>query len=141
MPKYTGNCLCGEIEYEINGELAMIFNCFCSLCRTWGGDGYRVSTKVKASDFKWLKGEEHLKKWLYNGKVFKTWCGLCGTNLISTYPGNADVIGISMGGLKGSDLEGKRAVANIFVGSKAPWCEVPSGIPSFDDAPPVDFKP
>lgn len=46
-----------------------------------------------------------------------------------------------MGGLKSDDERALnlKAVANIWVGSKASWCEVPEGIPTFDEAPTPEF--
>ncbi|MGL1066984.1 GFA family protein, partial [Vibrio vulnificus] len=28
-----GNCLCGEVSFELSGELPPIYQCHCSLCR------------------------------------------------------------------------------------------------------------
>ncbi|WP_458358993.1 GFA family protein, partial [Vibrio parahaemolyticus] len=27
-----GNCLCGEVSFELSGELPPIYQCHCSLC-------------------------------------------------------------------------------------------------------------
>lgn len=129
----TGKCLCGAITYEINGELGEVFNCHCSKCRTWGGDAFRSSTKVKAKDFQWLSGENHLARYPASAEVVKTFCRICGTNLISYYPKNSEFIGLSLGGLQQDP--GVRPKAHIYVGSKAPWYEIEDSLPQYDEAP------
>jgi hypothetical protein len=60
MQQLTGRCLCGDIEYQITGELGPIYNCHCSRCRRWHGAAFRTRTTIKKSQFKWLTGEELL---------------------------------------------------------------------------------
>ncbi len=137
MAKLSGHCLCGAISYSIADESALgkIYNCHCSKCRCWGGDAFRTSTTVKAEAFKWIKGEDKLNEYHYNKDVIKTFCSLCGTNLISLYPNNREVFGISLGGLEGS-LTAK-PIAHIFVGSKASWYDIEDHLPQYQEHAPL----
>lgn len=133
MIKLTGKCLCGAIAYEINGELGPIVNCHCSMCRRWHGAAFRTRCTVERKNFKWLKGEEHLSNYHSSEKVIKTFCKICGSNLISMYEDVSDYIGLPIGGLEQDP--GQRPIANIFVASKAPWYEITDNLPQYEELP------
>lgn len=133
MQKLTGKCLCGAIAYEIIGPLGPIVNCHCSKCRRWHGAAFRTRCTVKAKDFKWQKGEENLSKFHSSKNVIKTFCKICGSNLISLYENNPDSVGVPIGGLEQDP--GSRPVAHIFVGSKSPWYEIVDNLPQYDELP------
>ena len=134
MQKLTGKCLCGAIEYEINGELGPVVNCHCLRCRRWHGSAFRTRAAVERKNFKWVKGEEYLAKYRSSTHNVETFCSICGSNLISLSGENPDHIGLPIGGLEQDP--GNRPLANIFVGSKAPWYEITDGLPQYDDEPP-----
>lgn len=127
----NGQCLCGAITYQICGYLGKIYHCHCSKCRRWGGDAFRTSTMVKASDFSWLSGEAHLAEYAYSDTVTKTFCSICGTNLISLYVDQPDILGISLGGLEQDP--GARPQAHIFVDSKASWYDIDDKLPQYSE--------
>ena len=100
MNKLTGKCLCGAIEYEIEGDLGTIVNFHCSKCRRWHGAAFRTRTAVESKNFRWLKGEENLSKFHSSERIIKTFCSICGSNLISILEDNPDFIGLPIGGLE-----------------------------------------
>ena len=133
MKKLTGSCLCEAISYEINGELGLIVNCHCSKCRRWHGAAYRSRASVEASNFKWTKGEEHLSKYYSSENTIKTFCSICGSNLISMYDDNPDFYGLPIGGLDQSPGHGPEA--HIFVKFKSPWHEITDNLPQYLEWP------
>lgn len=132
--KLTGRCLCEAISYEITGELGPIFNCHCSKCRRWHGAAFRTRAAVRTKDFKWLSGEQYLSRYHSSENTVKTFCSICGSNLISILEDNPDFIGLPLGGLEQDP--GNRPIANIFIASKAPWYDIPDGLPQYDEWPP-----
>ena len=56
MKKLT--CHCGSVEAEINldGDLAKVIKCNCSICKRRGA----IMSMVKNEDFKIVKGEDQL---------------------------------------------------------------------------------
>src|SRR5215470_17145824 len=58
MQLLTGRCLCEGVAYQIEGELGPIFHCHCSKCRRWHGAAFRTRATIKASQFKWTRGED-----------------------------------------------------------------------------------
>jgi len=137
MKTLTGKCLCGAIAYEINGELGPIVNCHCSKCRRWHGAAFRTRCTVESKNFKWTRGEEHLSKYHSSETVVKTFCKICGSNLISMYDDRPEIIGLPIGGLEQDP--GQRPLMNIYVKYKAPWYEITDGLPQHDEEPPNGF--
>ncbi len=71
------SCHCGAIEAEINleGDLAKVIKCNCSICKRKGA----IMSMVKNEDFKIVKGEEKLKLYQFHSKVAKHYfCSDCG---------------------------------------------------------------
>jgi len=46
-----GKCLCGEIQFEIKGELPHLYQCHCLLCRKQGGSSANAATFIHESKF------------------------------------------------------------------------------------------
>ena len=138
MQKLTGRCLCEAVAYEITGELGSIFNCHCSKCRRWHGAAFRTRASVKKSQFNWVRGQEHLSKYDSSENATKTFCSICGSNLMTFYKNFPDVVGLPLGGLE-QDPKVKPE-ANIFVGSKAPWYTLCDGLPQYAEWPESEEK-
>ena len=101
MPLLTGQCLCGQVKYQYDGELGSILHCHCSQCRQWHGSAFRTRAVAKTKDFTWLSGESLVAKYDGLPNAIKTFCKNCGSNLISYYKSDPDIIGLPLGfGLK-----------------------------------------
>ncbi len=133
MNTLTGKCLCEKIVYEINGPLGPIVNCHCSMCRRWHGAAFRTRCTVESNNFKWIKGEEYLSKYYSSETIIKTFCQICGSNLISIYEDRPEYVGLPIGALEQDP--GDRPKANIFVASKSPWYEITDGLPQYNELP------
>jgi len=72
-------CHCGAVEAEINldGDLAKVIKCNCSICKRKGA----IMSMVKNEDFKIVKGEDKLKLYQfhsygqYKGKSVSSYLG------------------------------------------------------------------
>lgn len=76
--KYHGNCHCKAIEFEFESVAIVAgLKCNCSICRR--KNAVMSLDYIAASDFKWLKGESELSKYLWNDKdVNHYFCSKCG---------------------------------------------------------------
>ena len=133
MRKVTGRCLCEAVAYEIEGDFGTAYNCHCSKCRRWHGAPFRARASVAASQFKWLSGQEHLTYFQSSDKVTKSFCSICGSNLISTYEDMPDVIGIALGPLE--QHPGVEPSAHIFTAFKSPWFRIIDDLPQYPTWP------
>jgi hypothetical protein len=79
-----------------------------------------------------LHGEQHVVRWESSPGFHRCFCGRCG----SVVPGApADGLIFLPAGNFLTD-PGIRPQAHIFVGSKAPWYEIPDSLPRFEAFPP-----
>ena len=46
-----GSCLCGEVKYEISGEVGEIVHCHCQSCRKAHGSAFSSVASVSDTDF------------------------------------------------------------------------------------------
>lgn len=134
MMIHKGSCLCGQIKYEIHGALTGVLNCHCSMCRKAHGAAFRTRASVQVKDFRWLSGEYLLTHYESSRGEYRTFCKLCGSNLVTKFEHNKDVYGFPLGTLD-TDPEVKPAY-HIFVGSKAPWFDIADDLPQHEELPP-----
>ena len=132
-----GSCLCGGVRYEIDGEIGPMAHCYCSMCRKHHGAAFATYVGVKASDFRWVKGEELVARYRSSPGGHRGFCRTCGSSLPAPDPGAKEFF-IPAGTL--DDDPGVRPAAHIFVASKAPWVEIGDELPQFDEYPP-GFRP
>ena len=69
-----GSCLCGGIEYEVNGEFGRVVNCHCSMCRKATGAAFRTRAAISPGAFRWLVGEELVSKYRSSPEETRTFC-------------------------------------------------------------------
>ena len=130
----SGSCLCGDIGYEISGELTSVGHCHCTMCRQQSGGAFGTTGFVDADEFHWSKGEELLSRYESSPGVFRIFCKACGSNLGVIEKGQVTMI--SLGTVSGDP--GVRPTDHIFVGSKAPWYEITDKLPQYDEFPPTE---
>ena len=117
-----GECNCGAVSYESDGNVSDVFICHCSICRrTTGGVGIAVII-VASENFKWVSGKENICCWSKPGHDWHTYfCQVCGAPL----PGDNDEknMYIPVGSITsgGEDL---KVAHHLYVNSKAPWEEI-----------------
>ena len=81
--KTKGRCLCGQVQFEIHGDLRDIVNCHCSKCRKFHGN-YGAYTSVKVENLKITKQKS--LKWFKSptdetANVHRGFCSECGSSL------------------------------------------------------------
>ena len=130
---HKGSCLCGAIEYEINGSLGPIVTCHCSRCRKASGSAFNVMSPVAAADFRIVKGEESLREYRNSAGVSRMFCGTCGSPLIGKRDSIPDTVRVRIGSL--DTPVNSKVSAHIFVGSKAEWHEILDDAPQYEERP------
>ena len=137
MVELTGKCLCEAIEYSYEGKMGDIIHCHCSKCRRWHGSAFRTRAIIEKSGFEWFKGEDMLSYYDSSKNVTKTFCKNCGSNLVSIYKNNSDILGLPLGGIEGK--LGNKKSYHIFTDSRAEWHEITDDLEQYDELP-CDFN-
>ena len=74
-----GECLCGEVKFEISGELANLYQCHCSLCRKATGAAANAATFVPSTRFRWLSGQQKISSFQKSTGYRSDFCSACGS--------------------------------------------------------------
>jgi len=135
---HTGSCLCGAVRYEIRGDIGPGFYCHCARCRKASGSAFASNAVVALDDFVITAGADALKTFVAETGLHRSFCGNCGSPIISHREGVPQVR-VRLGTLDSSLAQGPQA--HIYVDSKAGWCELPEdGLPRYPEAPPKPGK-
>ena len=133
MSRYIGSCLCGEIRYEINGEISGILNCHCSDCRKSHGAAFRTRGAVRSQDFTFLSGEDLLTRYEHKPGEYRSFCRKCGSNIATFFADPSSSIGLALGTLD-TPFTGE-AKFHVFTSDKAPWYVITDDLPQFSELP------
>lgn len=128
--KNTGECLCGSVQFEINGELRDVVNCHCSKCRKFHGNFGAYSS----TEFKNLKITiEGGLKWYASTKdetenVYRGFCSECGSSLF-WHPRDQNNIAIAAGAL--SEPTNLKTIGHIWCSQQPDFYDITSNLPKF----------
>jgi len=79
---HKGRCLCGDIEFAVEGPPNDIINCHCNFCQTATGSAYLVETMFDTEKFKLLRGTPQVYDHVSEGSgkpIHIHFCARCGT--------------------------------------------------------------
>ncbi len=130
--KLTGECFCGEIRYEINGNLRDARSCHCSRCRKAFSAQASAYALVDPSDFRWIRGASLLTSYVGEQGFGLQFCRQCGSTLCGIYQN--EIHGVTLGCI--NEDPAIEIGQHIYVGSKASWEVLPEGVPQFDEHAP-----
>lgn len=128
---YKGSCLCGGIQYEIDGELESIQICHCSQCRKAQGSAIVTNIPVAVSAFTLQAGEELLSSYESSPGKQRVFCKVCGSPIYSKRVDLPEVLRVRAGTIDG-ELR-SRPAAHFHVGSRANWYELNDSLPKFSE--------
>jgi hypothetical protein len=131
---HQGSCLCGEVRYEIHGELGPAFYCHCSRCRKASGSAFASNAVVNAQAFVVVAGAQALRSYVAASGLSRQFCGQCGSPILSQRQG-VPVVRVRMGTLDSPVDQGPQA--HIYTDSKAPWYDILDERIQHPDRPPA----
>ena len=127
----TGQCLCGEIKYELLNPPAMTGVCHCKNCQRQAGSAFSTLAGVAKSDFSLTLG----KMKLYEdgdtdsgNTVKRFFCGDCGSPIYSAVPDSPDMVFLKTGTM--DDTTGFTPQFNVWCSTKQNWVDLPQGVPA-----------
>ena len=135
MANHTkGSCFCGEVTYEISGNLGIFQYCHCSRCRKFTGSVHSANLMVSPEQFQWLSGEDYVGRYIpTDTRHFATaFCKQCGSSL-PWHSKSGKAVVIPAGTL--DDHPGITPSQNIFCASRASWYRPAAELPEHDELP------
>lgn len=127
-----GQCLCGHVEFAINGDVPDFYQCHCSLCRKLSGSASDTATFLNKAQFSWIRGEESVRSYKTDSGYRSDFCSNCGSTVPHLME-NGEQYWIPAGLL--DDSTGSQVVAHLFAKSKAHWDELCGSGVKFDEMP------
>jgi len=130
-----GSCLCGAVGFVLEGEPTRAYACHCSRCRKARSAAHATNLFTTADGIRFTRGGDQLVAYKLPGARFftQTFCRTCGSPMPRISPERGIAV-VPMGSL--DDDPGIRLQRHIYVGSKAPWYEIPDELPQHPEAPP-----
>ena len=121
---YSGRCLCGAIQFEIEAFESRIAHCHCKMCQRFHGAAFSTFGEVKIEHLHWHSGESLLKHYEAENGTRRSFCQRCGSSLLFRSPYNIEegTIEVALAAL--DHAEGLVPDAHIYLESQAPWIEV-----------------
>jgi hypothetical protein len=129
----SGACLCGTVQYEIDGKPRFMYQCHCGKCRAASGGSFATNVIVDADKFRITAGKDNLGAYESSSQKFRYFCSACGSPIYSHGEKTKQIVSIRCGTLQQDP--GVRLAYHAFAGSKAPWIEIRDGLPQFDEWP------
>jgi hypothetical protein len=127
-----GHCLCGKVEFEIDGSRFNLYQCHCSLCRRQSGSLSNAAAIISAEKFRWLGGAAFISSWTKESGFRSDFCSRCGSPVPNPLR-NMPYLWVPAGLLEnGGEVE---IVAHLCVASKAAWDSIPLEGLHYDVAP------
>ena len=132
-----GSCLCGGVRFEVELPFRRANLCHCSRCRKHSGGAAYAQGRVPRERFRLLAGEELIRVFAPPGGKVKAFCSVCGSSLFGGDWPEGPEVSIRLGAL--DDDQQIKPEYHSFVGSKAPWDELPDdGLPRYEAGKPSE---
>jgi len=123
-----GRCLCGAVEYRVEGALRDVVYCHCKMCRRSSGHFFAATACAKPN-LKIVRSEA-LRWYRSSPEAERGFCSLCGSNLFWRSDAMSHVA-ITPGTL--DDPTGVKGAAHIFVADKGDYYTLNDRLPQHAD--------
>ena len=134
MTKLTGQCLCGAIAFEADGEVPVMANCHCTDCRKATGSAYAALMFMKEGDVK-ITGTT--KTFQHNSDAGSTmtkhFCENCGSPMFTQNSNRPGMIGLRAGTI--NEQQEFTPKANVYTSSVMAATILDETLPAFPKMP------
>lgn len=128
-----GSCLCGKVNFKIEGDFENFYLCHCKRCRKDTGSAHAANLFSSTAKLSWISGEENVRTFtLPSTQHTKSFCSTCGSALPNLQM-EGKLLVVPAGSL---DSEfSMMPDAHIFVSSKADWDNDLEKLPMIEKLP------
>lgn len=128
----SGQCMCGEVKFEIDEPLIGAACCYCKRCQRRTGTGFSGSGLTVPGSMRFTQGEDVVRVYEPDGGWNKAFCSNCGSQTHTINPENPDLVAVRLGAL--DQDPGVRPLGHQFVDYASEWFPVPDdGLPRFPE--------
>lgn len=123
----TGGCLCGQVSFELKGELRPVTYCHCEQCRKTSGH-FVASTAVSPDGLRFLN-DQGLAWYKSSAIAERGFCKVCGSSLFWR-PAHGRHVSVMAGTL--SAPTGLSASEHIYVADASDYYVIADGLRQYD---------
>jgi len=124
--KVNGSCLCGQVNFDLIGELRSVVYCHCQQCRKTSGH-FVAATVVMNEDLKMVT-DAGLAWYRSSDKAERGFCKECGSSIFWR-PDNDNYIGVMAGALESPT--GIEACEHIYTDDAGDYYSIDDGLPKY----------
>lgn len=128
----TGSCLCSGVRYELRGSIKDLGHCHCTMCQKFHGTAFGTYARVKAEEFRVVRGADLIAEYRSSEGVKRTFCRTCGSPLQFEVRGKP-FLGIAAGSLDSDPLI--KPSYQIWTRSKACWWDLDTDLLCHESEP------
>lgn len=133
MSNYRGSCLCGQIQFEIDGDFENFFLCHCQHCQKDTGSAHAANLFSTSAKLKWISGEEKAQTYQLPGtRHIKSFCQKCGS-AVPEMQMDGKLLKVPAGSLDTPLM--MKPMAHIFMSSQADWAKDLTELKTFETFP------
>jgi hypothetical protein len=126
------------VRLRVTGKLGPAGFCHCSQCRRANGSAFASNAPVRAKYLE-IEGRAGIREYESSPGKFRAFCARCGSPVYSRRDSEPGILRLRLGLLDGDP--GRRPLAHVWVGSKAPWYEITDSLPRFEAGLPPAPEP
>ena len=113
-----GECICGEVSYEVAEKVEKLYQCHCTMCQQQTGTSSQTGFFVETENFKWISGESSISNFSKESGYSYSFCSKCGSTLPNMFR-SGNKFWVPAGALV--NLKNAKVENHIFVADKADW--------------------
>ena len=83
---HSGQCFCGEVQFEVSGSPVAMGYCHCESCRAWSAGPVNAFTLWQPSSLKITRGAASIGTYNKTPRSGRKWCKQCGGHLFTDHP-------------------------------------------------------
>ena len=128
----NGSCLCGAIEFILDGELSAVRYCHCSNCRKFAGTSPATWAMAEADKLHITREDSTIGRF-NSGRGIRCFCSNCGSPLWFESIDYPQIVGIPLGVLDDEDLP--KPEMHLWVSARPTWYHIDDDLPRHDKGP------
>ena len=130
----TGECLCGNVSYTLEGEPIFSLVCHCKNCQKQSGSAFSINVICRLDQIE-VSGNLSIYEGLSDAgnTVFRKFCGNCGSPIFSELTAHPGLIALKVGSL--NDTSKVMPSSQVWCDSGQGWLKIEGDMPRFAKNP------
>ena len=129
MATHKGNCRCGAVSVEVEGDPQAMLVCHCKDCRAWSASPVNGAALWPRDKLNIIQGQDNIQSYAHSEGHNRSWCTKCGGHVFT------DHIPFGLVDLYASVIEDFDFQPAIHVNYESTIMPIKDGLPKFKDFP------